>query len=503
VNLAELLLAPARSAPDAVALVDGNATVAYGELADRAARVAGLLAGNGVEPGDRVAILDLNEPAFVAAYLGALWAGATAVPLNPHAPPAELGRELRAIEPRFALCGNACAAALQAAAGDAGLEEDRLGQVGNEYGAERADPIPLVERGGDDVAALLFTAGTAGPPKAAMLTHGNLAANIRQVLDHPGLRLRPDDVGLAVLPFFHVFGLNVVLGVGLAAGSRLVLVRDFDAAETVHLVREQRVTVLAGVPTMYVSFLELDEAAAPGNAFASVRLAVSGAAALPGDVFGALHERFELVVHEGYGLTEASPIVATSAIGRGEPALGSIGPPLPGVEVRLVDVDGTDVLPGDPGEIWVRGPNVFPGYWRDAEATRYVLKDGWLRTGDVAVADDAGALSLVDRAKDLVIVSGFNVYPAEVEDVLLSHPDVAEVAVVGEPHRRTGESVVAFVVPEPGRTPSAHELIAHCGRSLARYKCPARVEVVDALPRSFVGKVLRRELLGETSDRSG
>jgi len=292
-----------------------------------------------------------------------------------------------------------------------------------------------------------------------------------------------------------VFGLNAVLGLTLAAGASTVLLDHFDAAAAARTVRDERVTVLAGVPAMYHAFLELDDDAAPPDAFASVRLAVSGAAALGEDVYDGMRKRFNVVVHEGYGLTEASPIVTTSAIGRRDPAPGSIGPPVPGVDVRLVDVDGDDVLPGDPGEIWVRGPNVFPGYWRDTDATsRALTGDGWLRTGDVAVADDQGELSLVDRAKDLVIVSGFNVYPAEVEDALLEHPDVAEAAVVGEPDPRTGEAIVAFVVPEPGRTLDADQLVAHCSRSLARYKCPARVEVVDALPRSFAGKVLRREL---------
>ncbi|HUF84436.1 MAG TPA: AMP-binding protein, partial [Acidimicrobiia bacterium] len=277
--------------------------------------------------------------------------------------------------------------------------------------------------------------------------------------------------------------------------ASVVLVEEFDAVGSLALVRAEQMTVVAGVPAMYVAWLALSEAEAPADSFASVRLAVSGAAALPSEVANGFRERFGLVVHEGYGLTEASPIVTTSALGPGTPRAGSIGPPLPGVDVRLVDVDGADVLAGDPGEIWVRGPNVFPGYWRDEQATaRALTDDGWLRTGDIAVLDDDGALSLVDRSKDLVIVSGFNVYPAEVEDVLLAHPDVAETAVVGESHPRTGEAVVAFVVAEPGRTPGSDELSAHCARSLARYKCPARVEVVAALPRSFAGKVLRREL---------
>jgi long-chain acyl-CoA synthetase len=469
-NLGELLLEPAARTPDAVALVDEQGPTTYGELAERASRLAGLLIRDGVQPGDRVAIEAHNTVAFVVSYIGALRVGAVAVPLNTHAPDAELTRELSAVEPAVVL-------------------RPPLDGTGD------AEPAETVARDDSDTAVLLFTAGTAGAPKAAMLTHGNLASNIRQVLDHPGLALTADDVTLGALPFFHVFGLNAVLDIALAAGAATVVLEHFDAAGAARAVRDHRVTVLAGVPAMYHAFLELDESAAPSASFASVRLAVSGAAPLGDDLFDGMRKRFDVVVHEGYGLTEASPVVTTSAIGRREPAPGSIGPPLPGVEVRLVDADETDVLPGDPGEIWVHGPNVFPGYWRDPDATaRALTSDGWLRTGDIAVTDDAGELSLVDRAKDLVIVSGFNVYPAEVEQVLLDHPDVADSAVVGEPDPRTGEAVVAFVVPEPGRQPDPDVLLAHCTRSLARYKCPARVEVVDALPRSFAGKVLRRQL---------
>jgi len=469
-NLADVLLAPAASTPDATALRDGPEALTYRELGERAARVAGALRAEGIKLGDRVAIEGHNTVGFVVSYLGALRAGAVAVPLNPHAPDRELDRELSTVEPAVV------------------LRPPR-------DGTEAADAGATVACDEADVAVLLFTAGTAGAPKAAMLTHGNLVSNIRQVLDHPGLALNADDVTLGALPFFHVFGLNAVLGLVLAAGASIVLLDHFDAEAAARTVRDERVTVLAGVPAMYHAFLELDDDAAPPDVFASVRLAVSGAAALGEDVYDGMRKRFNVVVHEGYGLTEASPIVTTSAIGRRDPGPGSIGPPLPGVDVRLVDVDGGDVLPGDPGEIWVRGPNVFPGYWGDTDATsRALTGDGWLRTGDVAVADDHGELSLVDRAKDLVIVSGFNVYPAEVEDALLEHPDVAEAAVVGEPDARTGEAIVAFVVPEPGRTADPDELVAQCARSLARYKCPGRVEVVDALPRSFAGKVLRREL---------
>jgi long-chain acyl-CoA synthetase len=469
-NLADVLLAPAQRTPDAIALRAGSDVVTYRELESRAARVAGALRAEGVNPGDRVTIEGHNTIAFVASYLGALRVGAVAVPLNPQAPDRELDRELAAVEPAVVL--------------GPPLE-----------GTGDADPAATVPRDVADVAVLLFTAGTAGAPKPAMLTHGNLASNIRQVLDHPGLALNPGDVSLGALPLFHVFGLNAVLGIGLAAGASTVLLDHFDAAAAVRQVHDHQISIIAGVPAMYHAFLELDDATAPAGTFEPVRLAVSGAAPLDGELLDGMRKRFGVVVHEGYGLTEAAPIVTTSVIGRREPTAGSIGPPLPGVDVRVVDADGGDVLPGDPGEIWVRGPNVFPGYWHDAEATaRALTGDGWLRTGDVAVSDDDGELSLVDRAKDLVIVSGFNVYPAEVEQALLEHPDVAEVAVVGEPDPRTGEAIVAFVVPEPGARPDPATLLAHCARSLARYKCPTRVEIVDALPRSFAGKVLRRAL---------
>jgi long-chain acyl-CoA synthetase len=267
-------------------------------------------------------------------------------------------------------------------------------------------------------------------------------------------------------------------------------------------VRDDGVTTIAAVPAVYDAWLALDERDAPADAFARVRLAVSGAAALPAETVRAMRERFGVALHEGYGLTEASPVVSTSAVGAAERP-GSIGPPLPGVEVRLVDVDGSDVLAGDPGEIWVRGPNVFAGYWGDDDATARVLTaDGWLRTGDIAVAGDDGWLTLVDRVKDLIIVSGFNVYPAEVEDVLVEHPDVAEAAVVGEPHPRTGETVVAFVVAEPGHTIDRRDLLRFAQTRLARYKLPTRVEVVDTVPRTFAGKIVRRVLGSrDTADR--
>lgn len=497
VNLAARLLATGADDPERVALIAGSERTSYGALTADAGRLAALLTQRFAR-GDRVVILAGNEPAFVTAYLAVVSAGLVAVPLDPQSPAAELGAQVVAVAASGVLASpearRAAEAATEAAPGVAAGRDVVVVDRANLDAAPT--PLPPVEVAPGDLAALLFTSGTAGAPRPAMLTHGCLAANIDQVLGHQGLALRPDDVTLGALPFFHVFGLNVVLGVGLAAGATLTLVPRFEPAAVLAQLRRDGVTVVAAVPAMYAAWLALPGEAAPSGAFSGVRLAVSGAAALPVDVADSMRERFGVVVHQGYGLTEASPIVTTAAVGP-EPHPASIGPPLPGVKVRVVDVDGRDVLEGDAGEIWVRGPNVFAGYWDDPDATAQALTaDGWLRTGDVAVADERGWLTLVDRVKDLVIVSGFNVYPAEVEDVLRSHPDVAHAAVVGEAHERTGEAVVAYVVASPGASPDPDALVAHAAGRLARYKVPSRVEIVDTLPRSLGGKVRRSELRG-------
>ncbi len=495
-NLAAALLQQVNTAPDVLAVVAPEPTT-IGELATVSGRLAARLARD-VAPGDRVVLLAGNDRAFVDAYLAILVAGAVAVPVNAASPSLELARELGVVDPALVIASAGFAdLARRACSQHAGAVPVLVYDAGDE--TELApEAIAPVDRAQDDLAVLLFTAGTAGAPKPAMLTHGSLLANLEQMQAHPGLRVGAGDVALAVLPFFHVFGLNVVLGLALIAGAGVTLVDHFHPTETLHRVRTDRVTVIAVVPAVLEAWLALDEATAPADAFSLVRLCVSGAAPLPAALVDAMRERFGVDVHDGYGLTEASPVVTTSAVAT-KPRAGSVGPPLPGVEVRLVDADGQDVLAGDPGEILVRGPNVFAGYWGDADATQRVLADGWLHTGDVGVADDDGWLALVERAKDVVIVSGFNVYPGEVEQVLAQHPDVADVAVVGEPHPRTGETVVAYVVPKPGRRPDRVGLLRQAGRRLARYKLPRRVELVDELPRSFAGKLLRRALTSESS----
>lgn len=486
---------------DRVALVSQGRPRTYGALRAEVGAWRGALHRLGVGSGDRVALVCGNGPSFVATYLAVVGIGAVAVPLNPTSPAPELIGQLAAVDATVALVGTAAATSWNgidrsevpalrtvialdgAALTDALADTDVL---------DGSDDVPVVEVGADALAVLAFTSGTAGAPRAAMLTHGNLLANIDQA-QGSAERIRATDVVYCVLPLHHIFGLNVVLGITLAVGASIVLVQRFDPDTALETLRERAVTVLPGAPPMWVAWAAVD---APPDAFAGVRLALSGASKLPEEAARVLHERFGLVVAEGYGLTEAGPSVTSSA-GLSSPP-GSIGKVLGGMEVRLVDERGDDVLQGDPGEIWVRGSNVFAGYWHDDDATaRALTADGWLRTGDIAITDDQGFLFLVDRAKDLIIVSGFNVYPAEVEDVLADHPGVREVAVVGVPHPHHGEAVRAYVVAAPGARLDEDQLIEHCGDYLARYKCPSKVLFVDELPRGLSGKLLRRELDAE------
>jgi long-chain acyl-CoA synthetase len=475
--------------PASVALVDGEFELTFGELADLVAATRGGLVALGVRPGDRVAIAIPGSMPFVVAHLAALGVGAVSVPLDPREPGPALSRALAAAGAGLLLAGDA--------PGVEGLDRDRLdlGRVVRLGGPAwdrltRGDPVPIVDRPADAAAVVLLTGGTAGMPRPAMLTHANLAHNLDQVASVPGRRPGPSDSVLVALPLSHVFGLNAVLHLSLVGGASAVLLDPFVPRRALELVARHRITHVAGVPAMWDALLS--EPGAPDGALASVRVASSGGASLPPRTAAGVEARFGVHVDEGYGLTEASPVV-TTASGVGAPR-GSVGPPLPGVEVRIVDADGSTALQHDPGEIWVRGPNVFAGYLGDPEATAAVLTaDGWLRTGDLGVVDEAGNLFVVDRAKDLVIVSGFNVVPAEVEEVLAGHPGVRAVSVAGVAHERTGETVEAWVVPAEDDL-DVGELLDRCRRDLARYKCPTAVHLVDALPAGPTGKVLRRSL---------
>lgn len=483
----------------AVALISRGRPTTYGKLREQVASMRGGYSALGLEPGDRVGILCGNNWYFVSNYLAILGAGMVAVPLNPSSPARAVERELAAVGARAVMVGPAGQSAL------AGVDPGAVPALQHVVVTEGSPfqgtvvlddllvspPVPIVDRDAEDLATLMFTSGTAGSPKAAMLSHGNLLANQEQMQALEDRAQTPEDVSLGVLPLFHIFGLNVVLGLSLRAGSSVLLIERFDPISALEAIERHGVTVVSGAPTMWAAWAAMPEA--PPDALRTVRVAASGAAKLSSEVGAVIERRFGVTISEGYGLTEASPVVATSA--GTEVRAGSIGSPLPGLEVRLVDLEGDDVLVGDAGEVWVRGPNVFAGYWQDEAATRGALtEDGWLRTGDVATVDDDGYLFLVDRMKDLIIVSGFNVYPAEVEEVIAEMPGVRQVAVVGVPHPYSGEAVKAFVVVEPGHSYEEDHIIEWCSRHLARYKCPDKVMFVDELPVNPGGKILRRAL---------
>ena len=483
---------------DHVAIISRGVETRYCELGDQVARVRGGLARLGVQRGDRVALLCGNGLNFVEAYLATLGLGAVVVPLNPQSPAPELEREICTVGATVVVVEPAAFAAWSAVDPEAipsvrhviATEPSGLDDALNFQDLIDADPTDIVEVEADALAALMFTSGTAGSPRAAMLSHGNLLAGIEQGRS-AAAPINSDDIVYGVLPMFHIFGLNVMLGFSLASGATIVLVQRFDPSTALDTIRQRKVTVIPGAPPMWLDFSRFDEA--PADSFATVRLALTGAAKMPEAATRWLQQRFGLELAEGYGLTEASPVVTSSA---GLPLkVGSVGKVLNGITVRLVDYAGDDVLQGDAGEIWVKGPNVFQGYLDDPEQTARVLTpEGWLRTGDIAVTDDDGYLFLVDRAKDLIIVSGFNVYPAEVEDAIAEHPAVAEVGVAGVAHPHTGEAVKAWVVVGDGFTLDEDTLIAWCNERLARYKCPAKVLFVDQLPRNVSGKLLRRSL---------
>jgi long-chain acyl-CoA synthetase len=468
------------------ALVTPSALVTYGQLEQRVASWRGALSGAGIGSGDRVIVLSGNDELFVLAYLAVLGIGAVAVPLNPQSPPAELAREVEAVDPAAAVVNPEARPGWEAALAtlDTSLVEPTVEEL------DAGDPTALAAVDPDHPAVLLFTSGTAGAPKPAVLTHGNLDASVRAMLALPIDLLDADHVVLGVIPLFHVFGLNTVLNLGLRIGATLVL-DDFQSPGQVGaLVAANEVTVLGGPPNLW---LALARSADTGpEQFESLELALSGAAKLPPAVHGEVEHELGIDLAEGYGLTESSAVVATG-IGADTP-VGSVGRLLAGVEARIVDADGDDCLVGDLGELWVRGPMVSPGYFEAGAINPIADADGWLRTGDLAVVDDSGRIAIVDRLKDLIIVSGFNVHPGEVEVVLIAHPSVAQAVVTGESDPATGEHLVAHVVAQPGETVDTDELLAHCGDQLARYKVPRRVEVRESLPVGLAGKIRRHQL---------
>jgi long-chain acyl-CoA synthetase len=501
-NLAELVRRAGRRDPEHAVLRHGSSRMSWRELDTTVDRAAAALAGLGLAAGDRVAIQLGNTLDFPVVYFGALRAGLVAVPTNTGYTEPELAY-LLADSGATALVTSSVATieALDRLRADAPALAHVIvaapsGPDGTVSLAPLLDGVPgepwQPNVGGEDLAALIYTSGTSGRPRGAMLTHRALLANLDQCGQITPSVVVPDDVMLLVLPLFHVYGLNPGLGMAAWAGASVVLVDRFDPAETLALMSRHQVTNVPGAPTMYHAWAEQPEVAA---AFASVRMALSGAAPLPAGTL-ALFADLGVRIFEGYGLTETAPVLTSTLMG-GKAKPGSVGRPIPGVELVLRDENGEEVDEDDPGEIVVRGPNLFSGYWPDGREGPDA--DGWFGTDDVAYADDDGDLHLVDRRTELILVRGFNVYPAEVESVLGQHPAVAEVAVIGVPDTHSGEAVKAYVVLRVDRALSADELLDWAADSLARFKLPTAVEFVEALPHSATGKVSKAQLREATA----
>ena len=499
-NLADLLHATAGRRPDDVAFID-SVTRHETTWATLDASVDAMAAGlrrKGLERGDRVALLLGNRIEFVAVYFAALRAGMVALPLNTGYTAHEVSDLLARSGARLLVADEQTEVTASTATADLATDLLVVGDqdyVAIERAGHRADAPRLdgEEFDAESLAVLLFTSGTSGPSRGAMLSHRALLANIEQLRQVDPLPMQPDDVVLVVLPLFHVYALNAVLGMAVATGARSVLVPRFSPSATLELVGELGVTNVPAAPPVFVAWARIPDL---NHRLAGVRTLVSGAAPLAPSVFSVYSDQVGIPVWEGYGLTEASPVVTSTMVGH-RPKPGCVGAPLPGVEIRLVDESGEAADEDDPGEIQVRGANLFSGYWPDGEGGPNA--EGWYATGDVAYQDEDGDLHLVDRRRDLILVSGFNVYPFEIETVIASHPDVAEVAVVGIPHEHTGESVKAFVTALAGRTVSREQIAALCESRLARFKCPTVIEIVDSLPHSSTGKIARARLREDPS----
>lgn len=489
-NLADLLSGAASSHAGKTALIVASTDerISFEQLDTEADSVAAGLRSLGVQPGDRIAIGMPNIPHFVYAYFGVLRAGAAVVPLNIMLTERETQAILQDSGAKVVLCAGPFAEIARAA----GDEVDDVHVISVEDWDRLEGTKPQrVDREDDDLAVLAYTSGTTGEPKGVMLSHGNLQANLRQQMSIPEAHVSSDDVLFLALPLFHIFGLNVTLGLLAMNAATGLLVERFEPIPALRAIAEHKVTVLFGAPTMYGAWVSVP--GADQYNLSSVRLAISGAAPLPADVLRDFRDLFGVQVYEGYGLTETAPTLWSNRM-VDKPRPGSVGKPLPEVEFRLIDEDGEEVELGDPGEIVVKGPNVFMGYWNRPDETERAFIDGWFRTGDIGVLDEEGYLYLVDRKRDLIIVSGFNVFPSEVESALLQNPSVKDAAVVGVPHAYTGEAVKAYVVLDDVDRPSESELMADVHSRLARFKCPSSIEVVEDLPHLLTGKVLRRAL---------
>ncbi len=534
-TLPELLAASARKYPQRTATIFMGKALSYAQLDEAATRFAIALSRLGVEKGDRVALVLPNCPQFLIGYYGAMRLGAVVVPTNPMYVEREMEHQFKDAGVKAVLTLDLFYQRVRRVKEAAGIQsivvtsireqlppllsllyplkakrDGTLVNVAAEDGIytlpellrSASGPAPATRPVPDDLALLQYTGGTTGVAKGAMLTHRNLVANTAQSVAWmtPGTHKNAHDIVLGALPYFHVYGMTVAMNLAVYVGGTQILLPRFVVKDVLEAIRKYRPTTFPGAPTMYIALINSPET--KKYDLSSIAACISGSAPLPVEV----QNKFEAMTGgklvEGYGLTEASPVTHSNPL-FGFRKYGTIGVPFPDTDARVVDLEtGTEVLgPNQPGELCVRGPQVMKGYWNRPEETEKVLRDGWLYTGDIATVDEDGFFTIVDRKKDMIIASGYNIYPREIEEVLYTHPKVAEAAVVGIPDPYRGETVKAYIVPKAGANVTAEEIIAYCHEKLAAYKVPRLVEFRPELPKSMVGKVLRRLLRDEEVTR--
>jgi long-chain acyl-CoA synthetase len=500
--VASILAESADRYPNRTALVFGGAHTTYMQLWAQARRYAAALAARGIGPGDRVALMAPNIPDFPRAYYGISALGAVVVPVHALLTPDEVAFVLRDSGSSILICAGPLLPAGIAGANLAGVPCLSVMANGAVAGAapleaEAAVVSPIatyVRRDPEDEAVIIYTSGTTGRPKGAVLTHGNLVWNA-SICAFDLFGSGPDDVFLGCLPLFHCFGQTCVMNAGFRTGASVVLMPRFDGAAAMDLILEQGVTVFQGVPTMYIGLLE---AAKSSPRATPLRHAFSGGSSMPLAVLEAFEARFGVTIYEGYGLSETSPVASFNQVCFGRKP-GTVGRGIWGVELAIARAeleDRIELLPtGELGEVVIRGHAIFKGYLGNPEATRAAIVDGWFRSGDLGTRDEDGFIAIVDRKKDMILRGGYNVYPRELEEVLMRHPSIAQVAAIGVPDAVHGEEIVVVVVRDrEAEAIVAAELIAWSQQYLAKYKYPRRVEFVDALPLGPSGKVLKREL---------
>jgi long-chain acyl-CoA synthetase len=495
-NLAAILTDAAANDKDRVAVKLDDAELTYSQLEEGSARVAGIMRDRGLEPGDRVGVMLPNVPYFPICYYGVLRAGGVVVPMNVLLKKREVEFYLKDSGAKLLFAWEEFKADAEAGAEAAGAQCIVVAPGGFEKLLADADPVrEVAETDDQDTAVILYTSGTTGTPKGAELTHANLTRNAEVARDL--FDLGADAVTLGALPLFHSFGQTCAMNATIGAGGTLTLLPRFEPAKALEIIQRDQVNLFQGVPTMYGAMLNHPDR--ESYDVSSLQRCASGGSAMPVELMRGFEQAFGAEILEGYGLSESSPVASFNHADR-ERKPGSIGTPIEGVEMKVVDDDGNDVPQGEVGEIVIRGHNVMKGYWGHEEATADTIKDGWLHTGDMATVDEDGYFFIVDRKKDLIIRGGYNVYPREVEELLYEHPAVREAAVLGMPHDEYGEEVGAAVALKDGAEATPDELRDFVKEQVAAYKYPRRVWLVEDLPKGPTGKILKREIELPDSD---